>query len=104
MLSGPHRQALHLLGVWPVGLWDGLKALGLTMVLYLGPLYAYLVVEGGWRDWILRGCAPAREVLFGWEWTSWRNIVAVSPSSLLPPHKPPPLLPLYPPPPLPLHQ
>lgn len=68
------RSALHSMGWWPVGLAEAGKTLLLTAVLFLGPLFEMLVVHGGWRDWLkLR---PLYE-LFG-EWTTWRNIVAVS--------------------------
>lgn len=66
--------ALHALGYWPAGLAEALRALLLTELLFLGPLFESLVVEGGWRDW--RTLEPVKEVLR--EITAWRNIVAVS--------------------------
>lgn len=82
--------ALHALGYWPVGLAEALRALLLTALLFLGPLFESLVVEGGWRDW--RALEPVKEVLR--EITAWRNIVAVgyrpipSPLPLPPPSSP----------------
>ncbi|KAL2020266.1 hypothetical protein VTK56DRAFT_8590 [Thermocarpiscus australiensis] len=65
-------EALHLLGLWPPALWDSVRVLSLTALLFAGPLFSYFVVERGWREWIR--LAPVREV---WEeWTTWRNIVA----------------------------
>lgn len=66
--------ALHLLGYWPIGLAESARAVSLTALLFLGPLFENLVVEDGWRGWI--ALKPVYE-LFG-EWTTWRNIVAVS--------------------------
>ncbi len=66
-------DALHWMGVWPVALVDSSKALFLTALLFLGPLFSYLVVDGGFRSWLK--LEPLAEV---WsEWTTWRNIVAV---------------------------
>lgn len=82
ILTSPHSNgqvvttngALHSMGWWPVGLAETGRTLLLTAILFLGPLYESLIVHGGWRDWIrLR---PVVE-LFS-EWTTWRNIVAVS--------------------------
>ncbi|KAH6636607.1 hypothetical protein F5144DRAFT_628629 [Chaetomium tenue] len=65
-------EALHLLGLWPVALWDSLRVLFLTALLFAGPLFSYLVVDRGWADWAR--LEPLREV---WsEWTTWRNIIA----------------------------
>lgn len=72
--------AFHDMGYWPVGLGESLKALALTALLFLGPLFEYLVVEAGWRDWL--ALEPVERV---WrEITAWRNIVAVG----LPPSPP----------------
>lgn len=70
-------NVLHAMGYWPVGVLEALRALLLTALLFLGPLFESLVVESGWRDWTT--LAPVREVLD--EMTAWRNIVAVSPHS-----------------------
>ncbi len=74
------REALHLLGLWPPALWDSLRALSLTALLFAGPLFSYFVVERGWAAWLR--LAPVREL---WsEWTAWRNIIAVRLPPLLP--------------------
>ncbi|KUI57006.1 hypothetical protein VP1G_04289 [Cytospora mali] len=65
-------DAFHAMGYWPVGIPEALKALLLTALLFLGPLFESLVVESGWRDWMT--LAPVKEVLN--EMTAWRNIVA----------------------------
>ncbi|ERS97163.1 prenyl protein peptidase [Sporothrix schenckii 1099-18] len=76
-------DALHLMGVFPVGLVETWNALLLTAGLFVGPLFEYFVVERGWRAWAGRasadGSTPPR--LFGplyflGEWTDWRNLVA----------------------------
>ena len=67
-------DALHYLGFWPLGLVESARALGLTALLFAGPLFLYLVVDDGWKDWA-KG-EPVKEV---WgDMLSWRNIVAVS--------------------------
>ncbi|KAI1412981.1 hypothetical protein F5Y13DRAFT_189782 [Hypoxylon sp. FL1857] len=65
-------ETLHTLGYWPIGLVETGKCFLLTAVLFAGPLYEYLVVDEGWRDWLT--LRPLSE-LFS-EWTKWRNIVA----------------------------
>ncbi|OTA60236.1 hypothetical protein K449DRAFT_396186 [Hypoxylon sp. EC38] len=65
-------EALHTMGYWPIGLVETGKCFLLTAVLFAGPLYEYLIVDQGWRDWL--ALRPLSE-LFG-EWTKWRNIVA----------------------------
>ncbi|ROW17479.1 hypothetical protein VPNG_00651 [Cytospora leucostoma] len=67
-----NADALHALGYWPAGVPEALRALLLTALLFLGPLYESLVVEGGWRGWV--ALEPVKEVLQ--EMTAWRNIVA----------------------------
>ncbi|KAI5855595.1 CaaX protease [Durotheca rogersii] len=64
-------EALHALGYWPVGLREAACCLLLTTLLFVGPLFETLVVDGGWRDLLAlrlvsRVCS---------EWTTWRNIV-----------------------------
>ena len=68
------NDALHAMGYWPAGVREALRALLLTALLFLGPLFESLVVESGWRDW--KTLEPVKEVLD--EMTTWRNIVAVS--------------------------
>lgn len=72
--------ALRMMGYWPVGFVETAKSLVLTMLLFLGPLFEYFVVERGWREWI--ALTPVYE-LFG-EWTTWRNIVAVRTCPFIP--------------------
>lgn len=67
------QSAAHIMGYWPVGLVAAARVLLLTGLLFAGPLFEHLVVEGGWRAWL--GLAPLKELLG--EWTTWRNIVAV---------------------------
>ena len=69
-----YAEALHSMGWWPVGLSETARSLLLTAALFAGPLYESLVVHRGWRDWVR--LEPVRELLR--EWTTWRNIVAVS--------------------------
>ncbi|KAI4868917.1 hypothetical protein F4820DRAFT_76378 [Hypoxylon rubiginosum] len=65
-------EALHALGYWPIGLVETFKCLSLTAVLFAGPLYEYLVIDEGWRDWL--ALQPVSKVFN--EWTRWRNIAA----------------------------
>ncbi|XDG01203.1 hypothetical protein ABKA04_000818 [Annulohypoxylon sp. FPYF3050] len=65
-------EAFHALGYWPIGLVEAGKCLLLTATLFAGPLYEYLVVDEGWREWL--ALRPLSD-LFA-EWTTWRNIVA----------------------------
>ncbi|KAI1174176.1 CaaX protease [Nemania sp. FL0916] len=75
--SGGHanatpREALHSLGYWPLGIGEAAHAVLLTAILFAGPLYAALIVEGGWRR-----CLSLESVMEVFtEWTRWRNIVA----------------------------
>lgn len=53
---------------------ETLRTCFLTGVLFAGPLYECLVVDGVWREWV-DGMQPLRHV---WaEWPAWRNYVAV---------------------------
>lgn len=67
-------DALHYLGLWPLGLTESARAVSLTALLFAGPLFLYLVVDDGWKDWV-KGY-PVKE-LWG-DMLTWRNIVAVS--------------------------
>lgn len=62
-------DVLRLLGIWPVALLDIAKALALVSILFVGPIYEALVVEGGLRD-----ISPAaiKETFFD-SWTGYRN-------------------------------
>lgn len=65
------QDVLRLYGVWPVHLLDMGKVLGLAMVLYTGPLYENLIVDGGWR------CLTPKTFkaeLFD-SWTGYRNLL-----------------------------
>ncbi|KAL1871590.1 hypothetical protein VTK73DRAFT_1980 [Phialemonium thermophilum] len=65
-------EALHLMGLWPLSLYDSARATLLTAGLFAGPLFAYFFVQGGAREWM--NLEPLREL---WEeWTTWRNIIA----------------------------
>lgn len=65
------QEALHVLGYFPAGLAESTRALVLTMMLFMGPLFGHLVADGGWRAWAR--LEPPRELLH--DWTKWRNIV-----------------------------
>ncbi|KAI2612285.1 uncharacterized protein GGS25DRAFT_113557 [Hypoxylon fragiforme] len=65
-------EALHALGYWPFGLVETVKCFLLTAVLFAGPLYEYLVIDEGWRDWL--ALQPVTTLCS--EWMTWRNIVA----------------------------
>lgn len=60
------------MGWYPIGLLETAKAVGLTAILFLGPLFEAGIVQGGWRDWIrLRGLSTISS------WIGYRNLVAV---------------------------
>jgi hypothetical protein len=68
-------KALHRLGYLPVGLVESGRALLLTAILFMGPLFGAGIVEGRWRGWIrLQGLDA---VVSGW--IGYRNMVAVRP-------------------------
>ncbi|OQN95969.1 hypothetical protein B0A48_17912 [Cryoendolithus antarcticus] len=71
----PHDVS-RLLGLWPVQAIDIANVMGLVTVLFVGPLYASLIVESGWRQVTFRG---AKDTLFD-SWTGYRNFV-VAPAS-----------------------
>ncbi len=74
MKNGDPFRALHNMGYFPMGFTEAAKCMGLTGILFLGPLFEAGIAEGAWRDWIrLRGFGA----LFG-SWIGYRNIVAVS--------------------------
>jgi prenyl protein peptidase len=61
------------MGYFPIGIEETVKTVGLTAILFIGPLFEACIVEGGWRDWIcLRGL---NAVYSGW--IGYRNMVAV---------------------------
>lgn len=47
------RDVLRLFAMWPINPLDSLKVLLLVMVLYTGPLYETIVVDGAWREFSL---------------------------------------------------
>jgi prenyl protein peptidase len=63
----------HLMGYWPVNLVSSAKAVFLTALLFAGPLFECLVVDGEWQQWLR--LQPIQHV---WsDWPAWRNLVAV---------------------------
>lgn len=65
-------SAAHALGWWPIDLSDLLKTLGLTCILFLGPLFELLVVERQLIP-ILRGRLILSTLS---SWQGYRNYVA----------------------------
>jgi prenyl protein peptidase len=62
----------HLMGYWPVNLVSSAKAVFLTALLFAGPLFECLVVDGEWQQWLR--LQPIQHV---WsDWPAWRNLVA----------------------------
>ena len=73
--------AWHMLGYWPLGLLEAGRALLLTGLLFAGPLYERLIIDGAWESWLWLQPLSAT-----WQdWPTWRNYVAVSPSILAAP-------------------
>lgn len=70
------RAVLRLLGIWPIDPLDVLKVLALVAVLFVGPLYESVVVDGDWRAWSL---SSVKEAMFD-NWIGYRNLV-VAPAS-----------------------
>src|SRR5262245_2926965 len=71
-------SALHAMGYWPVGVAESWRALLLLALLFAGPLYEALLIDGLWSDWLR--LEPLRYLRQ--DWPTWRNIVAVrTPSS-----------------------
>ncbi|KAI1431606.1 CaaX protease [Xylaria sp. CBS 124048] len=67
-----YGEALRTMGYWPFGLPEAAKSLLLTAILFSGPLYETLVVDGEWRRWL--SLEPTKELFTGW--IRWRNIIA----------------------------
>ncbi|KAF2085840.1 CaaX prenyl proteinase Rce1 [Saccharata proteae CBS 121410] len=65
-------ETLSLLGWWPLSLPEVLRTLLLLVILFSGPLFEHLVVDGGWRDALT--LRPAYYELSSW--IGWRNLVA----------------------------
>lgn len=67
------REPLHFMGYWPPGLIDAARVLWLTALLFAGPLYESLVIDGTAHQWLR--LEPLRDL---WtDWPTWRNMVAV---------------------------
>ncbi|KFH43095.1 CAAX prenyl protease-like protein [Hapsidospora chrysogenum ATCC 11550] len=74
VLSAHHAaiSPLRLMGYWPLGLVETARSLFLTGLLFAGPLYESLLIDGAWSQWTR--LQPLRSL-----WShlpSWRNIVA----------------------------
>ncbi|KAI0115822.1 CaaX protease [Nemania sp. FL0031] len=67
-----YGDALHSMGYWPLGLAETGRALLLTAILFSGPLYEALLVDGGWKQCFSR--EPVTGLLT--DWIRWRNIIA----------------------------
>lgn len=74
------QQPLHLMGYWPPGLGEAARALWLTALLFAGPLYESLVVDGAARQWTT--LQPLKELWV--DWPTWRNMVAVRIAVIIP--------------------
>jgi prenyl protein peptidase len=71
-LDASPLSPLHLMGYWPVDLFTSAKAVFLTALLFAGPLFENLVIDGEWREWTRLD--PLKRV---WaDWPTWRNLVA----------------------------
>lgn len=68
-----NNSPLHLMGYWPLGMVEACKSLLLTCLLFSGPLYENLLVEGNWRCWL--SLEPLQQLWF--DWAVWRNMMAV---------------------------
>ncbi|PHH84120.1 hypothetical protein CDD83_2443 [Cordyceps sp. RAO-2017] len=61
----------HLMGIWPVGFNEIVKSLLLTSLLFAGPLFECLVLDGAWRYiWRLNSL---KQVWY--DHPTWRNII-----------------------------
>jgi prenyl protein peptidase len=66
--AGPF-DVLRLLGIWPIDPLDILKALALVSILFTGPLYESIIVDGGWRALSFHGI----KTTFFDSWVAFRN-------------------------------
>lgn len=73
---GSTWDVLRLLGIWPIDLFDIVKVLALVAILFSGPLFESLVVDGEWRSISYHGF----KATFFDSWVAWRNH-SVSPVS-----------------------
>jgi prenyl protein peptidase len=67
------RDVLRLFGLAPVLPWDCGKVLLLLAVLFLGPLYEYVVVDAAWKEW--RELRRSVKDTFWTTWPAFRNMV-----------------------------
>lgn len=67
-------QLLHLLGLWPISIFDIVRGMLLVCILFAGPLYENGLVDGDWKDWIK--LSGVHETLSSW--IGYRNFVVVS--------------------------
>ncbi|CAI4211431.1 unnamed protein product [Parascedosporium putredinis] len=66
------KDALWIMGIWPVGMRESVNCLLLVALLFAGPLYETFLLDGVWKD--LTRLTYLKSL---WqEWTIWRNIVA----------------------------
>jgi prenyl protein peptidase len=65
------REVLHLLGVYPVSILDTAKSFLLVAILFAGPLFERLVVDGEWKSCSL---AAIKETVYH-DLIGWRNLV-----------------------------
>jgi prenyl protein peptidase len=76
VLSHPHpppppRPLLRLFAIWPIRPADCLHTLALLALLFAGPLYETVVVDGRWREWTW----DAFRERFWTDWRGFRNHV-----------------------------
>lgn len=65
------RKILHLLGVYPVNVFDTAKSLLLVVILFAGPLFERAIIEGELKTW---GVTAIRETVYD-DLIGWRNLV-----------------------------
>ncbi|CAD0093864.1 unnamed protein product, partial [Aureobasidium vineae] len=64
-------EVLHLLGVYPVNVLDTAESFLLVAILFAGPLFERVIVEGEWRSW---GATAIKETVYE-DLIGWRNLV-----------------------------
>jgi hypothetical protein len=73
-------QLLHLLGIWPISVFDIVRGILLVCILFAGPLYENGIVDGDWKGWIK--FEGVHETLSSW--IGYRNFVVVRTSTTKP--------------------
>ncbi|KKA29483.1 hypothetical protein TD95_001593, partial [Thielaviopsis punctulata] len=64
-------DALAFMGYWPAGWSEAARTIALNSMLFAGPLFETLLIDGEWRTLV-----NGRAVAAVWsDWTTWRNIV-----------------------------